>query len=239
MNTKPIDRFDGYPRFWDDEEVPLPSVGPKQVPWEKTKYYVNPHSGNFRRAHQKWHISKKDLTLHDRGFIGEQYIVQPDGSASHRNGSPVVSFHDMVTCFDIAEKDESSLGEAFLKMLEDRPDWRVSNHFIEEVKKGSNVYPKIISDKLNELYGLGPTDPLKEVKLLEEENNILKARKRAQSLAAENAALRDEMLQEQLARAEKVEEAVEEGQSLDTAKELVEKPRTRRRRRVKKDEDDE
>jgi len=240
LKTKVLEKHQGYPRFWEDTDFEMASLGPKPIPWEMRKFYLNPRSGNFRLAHQKWYLTKKDLTVIDRGFVGDQYIDHGNDSAAHRNGSPVVSFHDMVTCFDLAEREEISLGEAFLDMIKERPDWRVSSHFISEVEKGTKAYPQKLADKLNEMYGLGPSDPLKEVRMLEEENNVLKARKRVRDLEVENESLRDEMRQEQIAVAEKIEADKNQTEpSSDTSEELAKAPRTRRRRRVKKTEDDE
>ena len=192
----PLTRFKGSPRFWDDPEVETSMLGPLPIPWEMRKFYFNPTSGAFRRAIQRWHLKRKNPEVIDQGLAEKSFVSAPDGSATHLNGSPVILFSDLVSIFDKAEEDRSSLGETFLLLAKNRPDWRLTNHFVTAVEEGPKVYPAAVADFFNEVYGLGPVNPLRELQLLEGENSTLKARKRSTELAEENSSLREEMLEQ-------------------------------------------
>jgi len=233
--TKPLEHFMGVERYWENPEIEPSTLGPVPLPWEIRKFYFNPRSGKFRRAHQKWLLTKKNHDIIDQGFVGKQYVQSSDGFASHVNGSPILSFDDMVSVFDLAEKEAVPLGEAFLKMSETRPDWRVTDHFAERItEKGDKVYSQCTADAYNEMYGLGPSDPLGELKHLEEENRVLKARKQTKEIAAENEALRDEMISEQLKKFEAASGEDVSSPEADPADAVATQPRTRARRRIKK-----
>ena len=184
-------------------------IGPVKVPWEIRRWYYTPAKGSISRAVQDFRITKKDRRLFDAGFRDKNITEGPTGFM-HSNGSPVFDFDEVQRIFDVAEKEESSVKDAFLSLFETDPEYGMTARFISDVKAGPDVYPRSVADKRNEILGLGVLRPDDELAALEAENHVLQKRQKINTLKDVNAQLREEVAEEQQRRVEALEKGFDD-----------------------------
>jgi hypothetical protein len=99
----------------------VPTIGPLEVPWEIRKWVFVGGIQTFRIARQNFTIDKKRMEVVVTKVDGSEF-KDANIAGGKFKGTPVLTYKDMEAIFELAEKEDISLKQAFVRMHERKID---------------------------------------------------------------------------------------------------------------------